>query len=176
MRILNNTLKSPGKQPGSQMAWQTDMGPLPSCPLLPCSGPAPELHGRLAKNDTAGRTPQLLDVVWEPAFLRSFQMMCMCWLEVLALRNSALILPPKSQYLLVQGHKNQDHILQEGGMRRKILQLAASGPSSQNAFLSFSHSLYMFQTWGYNTDKKHDFMTQITTIYDHSPRARHLGM
>ena len=24
MRILNNTLKSPGKEPGSQMAWQTD--------------------------------------------------------------------------------------------------------------------------------------------------------
>ena len=60
MRILNNTLKSPGKQPGSQTAWQTDIGLLPSCPLVPCSGPAPELYGRLVKTGTAGQRPQFV--------------------------------------------------------------------------------------------------------------------
>ena len=174
MRILNSTLKSPGKQLAVKRPGKLTFAS--SLPVLWSSVLNINLHRNctegLLKRTLLAKLPSLLDVVLEPAFLRSFQMMCMCWLEVLALRSLALILPPKSQYLLVQGQENQKHILQEGRMRRKILQLAASGPSSQNAFLSFSRSLNMFQTWGYNTDKNHDFMTQITTICDHSPRAR----
>ena len=96
MRILNNTLKSPGKEPGSQMAWQTDTGLLLSCTLVQCLVLQLNCMEDLLKLTLLAKDPNLLDVILEPAFLRSFQMMCMCWLEVLALRNPVLILPPKS--------------------------------------------------------------------------------